>query len=210
MTHYLVRESGAGHRDASPGGALVPLVSGCFVVSGLDWSACMVGSPLVVRGHGVRGCLSSSPSLPDPTAVRPGRNWRRSNLRGTGEVVPLSRWRPPCRRPRPEGDHEERIHELNEECRRSPAQSPAQTREMKDRADVRLQVAQDQHARDLARAEQVELEGWQRLMEIPGMTPATAAAVLDVNESTVSRWLGRFPKSAPISQRARSSQTGKP
>lgn len=81
---------------------------------------------------------------------------------------------------------------------------------IKDRADVRLQVAHDQHARDLARAEQVELEGWQRLMGIPGMTPATAAAVLDVNESTVSRWLGRFPKSAPISHRARSTQTGTP
>jgi len=81
---------------------------------------------------------------------------------------------------------------------------------IKDRADVRLQVAQDQHARDLARAEQVELEGWQLLMRIPGMTTATAAAVLDVNESTVSRWLGRFPKSAPISQQARSSQTGTP
>ena len=81
---------------------------------------------------------------------------------------------------------------------------------IKDRADVRLQVAQDQHARDVARAEQVELGGWQRLMGIHGMTPATAAAVLDVNKSTVSRWLGRFPKSAPISQQARSSQTGTP
>jgi transposase len=60
----------------------------------------------------------------------------------------------------------------------------------------------------VARAEQVELEGWQRLMGIHGMTPATAAAVLDVSESTVSRWIGRLPKSAPVSQQTRAPRGG--
>jgi hypothetical protein len=79
---------------------------------------------------------------------------------------------------------------------------------IKDRADARLLIAQNRHAFDLARAEKVELQGWQQLMEIPGMTHATAAAVLDVSESTVSRWIGRLPKSAPISQQTRSPRGG--
>jgi transposase len=55
----------------------------------------------------------------------------------------------------------------------------------------------------------LELQGGQHLMEIPGMTHATAAAVLGVSESTVSRWIGLLPKSAPVSRQSRSPRGGK-
>jgi len=80
---------------------------------------------------------------------------------------------------------------------------------IKDRADARLRIAQNRHAFDFARAEKLELQGGQHLMEIPGMTHATAAAVLGVSESTVSRWIGLLPKSAPVSRQSRSPRGGK-
>jgi len=79
---------------------------------------------------------------------------------------------------------------------------------IKDRADARLRVAQDRHALEISRAEKLELDGWQQLMAIPGMTPATAAAILEMSESTVSRWVARIAKSPAASIEPRAPRGG--
>ena len=62
---------------------------------------------------------------------------------------------------------------------------------MREKSDARLRVAQERHALEISRAEMVEAKGWTELMSITGMTIPTAAAILKVSESTVSRWVAR-------------------
>lgn len=63
---------------------------------------------------------------------------------------------------------------------------------MRERADSRLGVAQERHALEIGRAEMVEAKGWMELLSVPGVTIPTAAALLQVSESTVSRWVARY------------------
>lgn len=63
---------------------------------------------------------------------------------------------------------------------------------MKGRAEARLRVAQERHLAEAARAEMAEAAGWVALLEIPGVTIPTAAALMAVSESTVSRWVARY------------------
>jgi hypothetical protein len=63
---------------------------------------------------------------------------------------------------------------------------------MKGRADMRLQRAQQRHAAEVAQAEMAEANAWMELMGIPGVTIPTAAALMEVSESTVSRWVARY------------------
>ena len=63
---------------------------------------------------------------------------------------------------------------------------------LRARADSRLKAAQERHAADVARAEMVEAQGWFELLGVPGVTIPTAAALLQVSDSTVSRWVARY------------------
>lgn len=65
---------------------------------------------------------------------------------------------------------------------------------MREKSDARLRLAQERHALEISRAEMVEAKGWIELMSITGMTIPTAAAILQVSESTVSRWIARHGK----------------
>jgi DNA-directed RNA polymerase specialized sigma24 family protein len=60
------------------------------------------------------------------------------------------------------------------------------------RAENRLNAAQLRHAAEVARAEMVEAQGWFELLGIPGVTIPTAAALMQVSETTVSRWVARY------------------
>lgn len=63
---------------------------------------------------------------------------------------------------------------------------------LKDRSEARLQKAQARHTASVAHAEMVEARAWMDLLEIPGVAIPTAAALMDVSESTVSRWVARY------------------
>lgn len=63
---------------------------------------------------------------------------------------------------------------------------------MRDKADSRLIIAQERHAAEISRAEMVEAKAWMDLLGIPGVTIPTAAALMKVSESTVSRWVARY------------------
>ena len=63
---------------------------------------------------------------------------------------------------------------------------------MRERAEGRLRVAQERHALSVGRAEMVEARGWMELLAVPGVTIPTAAALMEVSESTVSRWVARY------------------
>lgn len=60
------------------------------------------------------------------------------------------------------------------------------------RAERRLIVAQERHAAEVARAEMVEAVRWFELLGIPGVSIPTAAALMQVSDSTVSRWVARY------------------
>lgn len=77
---------------------------------------------------------------------------------------------------------------------------------IRDRADRRLRVAQQRHVEDVARAEMVEARGWVELLGVPGVTIPTAAALLQVSDATVSRWVARYNRG--IEEQARASTTG--
>jgi hypothetical protein len=62
---------------------------------------------------------------------------------------------------------------------------------LKERADARLAAAKDRHAHDLEQAALVEAEGWAKLMEVTGMTVATAAVIGGTSEARASRWISR-------------------
>ncbi len=63
---------------------------------------------------------------------------------------------------------------------------------MRERADSRLRLAQERHTLEIGRAEMMEAKGWMELLSVSGVTIPTAAALLQVSESTVSRWLARY------------------
>ncbi|MCF8543164.1 MAG: helix-turn-helix domain-containing protein [Candidatus Nanopelagicales bacterium] len=60
------------------------------------------------------------------------------------------------------------------------------------RADRRFAAAQALHASVVARAEMTEAKAWMELLSVPGVTIPTAAALMEVSESTVSRWVARY------------------
>ena len=65
---------------------------------------------------------------------------------------------------------------------------------LKDRADRRLEEARALQREQMAAAEQVEADAWAVLLAAPGVTVATAAAMLQVSEAVVSRWAARAAK----------------
>ena len=79
---------------------------------------------------------------------------------------------------------------------------------LKERADARLRVAQDRHVLELDHAEKVEAAGWQQFMAISGITISSAAAILEVSESTVSRWVARIAKSPGAAAEHRAPHAG--
>ncbi|MDD2818719.1 MAG: helix-turn-helix domain containing protein [Candidatus Nanopelagicales bacterium] len=79
---------------------------------------------------------------------------------------------------------------------------------MREKSDARLRVAQERHALEISRAEMVEAKGWNELMSITGMTIPTAAAILQVSESTVSRWIARHGKGVEATPSADTSAGG--
>jgi hypothetical protein len=70
----------------------------------------------------------------------------------------------------------------------------ARNQRLKARADRRLEVAIGLHAQQVETAEQVEAAAWGALLAVPGVTVSTAAVMLQVSETTVSRWAGRVGK----------------
>jgi len=66
---------------------------------------------------------------------------------------------------------------------------------LKSRADARLARARSRHEAEVAAALRVEADAWRSLLSIPGVTPATVAALLEVHETTVARWAARAPRS---------------
>lgn len=75
----------------------------------------------------------------------------------------------------------------------------AQTRHSRqlERAHRRLSVATARFEDDSRAAIQIEAEAWARLLSIPGMTVASAAAITKVNEATVAKWASRVAKAVP-------------
>ncbi|MDO8731933.1 MAG: hypothetical protein Q7L55_05085 [Actinomycetota bacterium] len=57
------------------------------------------------------------------------------------------------------------------------------------KASDRLARAQDRYPLDLTDARRVEAEAWKQLMEVPGMTAATAAHIGGTTAIKVSRWI---------------------
>lgn len=64
---------------------------------------------------------------------------------------------------------------------------------LKARADRRLEAAKAVHAAEIVRAARLEADAWHALLAVPGVTTATAAALLEVSEATVVKW-ARVPK----------------
>lgn len=61
-------------------------------------------------------------------------------------------------------------------------------------ADRRLEAARAKHATEVAAAAHIEAEAWRSLLRVPGVSVGTAAALLQVSESTVTRWTARTGK----------------
>lgn len=72
----------------------------------------------------------------------------------------------------------------------------AQTRHSRqlERAHRRLAVATARFEDDSRAAIQIEAEAWARLLSIPGMSVASAAAITQVHETTVAKWAARVAK----------------
>lgn len=60
------------------------------------------------------------------------------------------------------------------------------------RLDRKLQAAQERHEAEVGKIEMGEAESWVALLAVPGVTIPTAAALMQVSESTVSRWVARY------------------
>ncbi len=65
---------------------------------------------------------------------------------------------------------------------------------IRGRADEKLEAAKARHAAEVAAAANIEADAWQVLLSIPGVSVATAAALLDVSESSIGRWANRTSK----------------
>lgn len=65
---------------------------------------------------------------------------------------------------------------------------------LRGRADARLEAAKARHAAEIAAAADIEQEAWRALLAIPGVSIDTAAALVDVSETTVNRWASRGGK----------------
>ncbi|MDO8731455.1 MAG: hypothetical protein Q7L55_02630 [Actinomycetota bacterium] len=65
---------------------------------------------------------------------------------------------------------------------------------MRSRADAKLDAAKVRHAAEIAAAAGIEADAWQVLLAIPGVSIATASALLDVSQTSVSRWANRTSK----------------
>jgi hypothetical protein len=61
--------------------------------------------------------------------------------------------------------------------------------QLKNVADQRLKVALARHRSGLEDAAAVEADAWRALMDVPGMTVATAGRIGAVGATTVRRWL---------------------
>lgn len=72
------------------------------------------------------------------------------------------------------------------------------------RLDRKLQAAQERHAAEVSKLEMGEAESWVALLAVPGVTIPTAAALMQVSESTVSRWVARYNRGLEDAGRARS------
>ena len=72
----------------------------------------------------------------------------------------------------------------------------AQTRHSRqfERAHRRLGVATARFEDESRAAVQIEAEARARLLSIPGMTVASAAAITQVDEATVAKWASRVAK----------------
>lgn len=68
---------------------------------------------------------------------------------------------------------------------------------MRSRADTKLEAANARHSAEVTAAAGIEADAWQGLLAIPGVSVATAAAQLDVSESSIGRWAARIGKAAP-------------
>lgn len=62
---------------------------------------------------------------------------------------------------------------------------------LKARADARLKSAQVRHATEVEEAARVEAGAWRALLEVPGMSVTTAAALCETSEATVHRFVAR-------------------
>ena len=65
---------------------------------------------------------------------------------------------------------------------------------MRNRADANLEAAKARHSAEVTAAAGIEAEAWQVLLAIPGVSVATAAALLDVSETSIGRWANRTGK----------------
>lgn len=65
---------------------------------------------------------------------------------------------------------------------------------LRGRADARLETAKTRHAAETAAAADIEQEAWRALLAFPGVSLDTAAALVDVSETTVYRWASRGGK----------------
>ena len=68
---------------------------------------------------------------------------------------------------------------------------------MRSRADAKLEAAKARHSAEVTAAAGIEADAWQVLLAIPGVSVATAAALLDVSETSISRRSARIGKAAP-------------
>lgn len=57
------------------------------------------------------------------------------------------------------------------------------------KADQRLEAARSRRDLDVMSARRVEAESWKRLMDIPGMTAATAARIGNTSATKVNQWI---------------------
>ena len=62
---------------------------------------------------------------------------------------------------------------------------------MRSRADAKLEAAKARHSAEVAAAAGIEADAWQALLAIPGVSIATASALLDVSETSIARWANR-------------------
>lgn len=74
------------------------------------------------------------------------------------------------------------------------------------RAERKLAAAKDRHDVELAKAQTIEAEAWRELLALPGMTPATAAAVTEIDRAEVARWVRALNSTARRPQQRRVSQ----
>lgn len=74
------------------------------------------------------------------------------------------------------------------------------------RAERKLAAAKDRHDVELTKAQTIEADAWRELLALPGMTPATAAAVTEIDRAEVARWVRALNSTARRPQQRRESQ----